>query len=519
MKRTAYHPLTWVLIASFAASVPVCRSVAEPPSKLLPKPELATGSWPAIRVPLTKLHDITDIAPVIVTDQLGNPAVVDGAVFVQRGTEFALLDIAAKGEKQIRWQVDAEGLVSMARNIDTKKPIYPGITLVGRVVQGGTRIVVAGEDRVVSFDSKTGKTVWTHKLEEAGALRRAAMDDRQVVVSGPDQIEVISAKTGKLQWAGPVSGKLVGGDGQWKLGPVLMLPGSIVIPSKAMRQLIIYDRITGKLVGKINASGPAVMTCARVSDDTILVVDGQQVDWVRIDTKACKLYTTEVELTPLVKREEDKNNAPLYREIIGSGPGGIVVGNNFGGEISAEWIRFSGPQVRVQTLSLPVQKKGESVMTAARAYVWNDRVVIWANRSRRLPAQHGLTIYSSRGMWGFGFQINESKPTWTMQRVWMDNQRPVIARRGLQGKTHLIWLQQKYTDTGQWKSQLMVLDYRTGAMVQESKLPPGNSSYQYYDQPLRIKEDIVLSLPGELSVWSQKNEKPPAGKAPAGRGK
>jgi hypothetical protein len=37
MKRTAYHLLTWVLIASFAALVPVHRSVAVAPSKLLPK--------------------------------------------------------------------------------------------------------------------------------------------------------------------------------------------------------------------------------------------------------------------------------------------------------------------------------------------------------------------------------------------------------------------------------------------------------------------------------------------------
>ena len=37
MKRTAYHLLSWVLIASLAASVPAVRSQAEPPSKLLPK--------------------------------------------------------------------------------------------------------------------------------------------------------------------------------------------------------------------------------------------------------------------------------------------------------------------------------------------------------------------------------------------------------------------------------------------------------------------------------------------------
>ena len=58
MKRTAYHLLTWVLIASFAASVPVYRSVAVAPSKLLPKPksaklapEVKKSSWPAIGVP------------------------------------------------------------------------------------------------------------------------------------------------------------------------------------------------------------------------------------------------------------------------------------------------------------------------------------------------------------------------------------------------------------------------------------------------------------------------------------
>ena len=131
--------------------------------------------------------------------------------------------------------------------------MYLGMTLVARVVQGGTRIVVAGKDRVVSLDSKTGKIVWTHELEEAGLVRRAAMDDRQVVVVGVDQIEVISAETGKLQWAGQVPGKHNTRGGMWP--SIVLLPGAVVIQSESKRQVMVYDRISGKRVGEINASG------------------------------------------------------------------------------------------------------------------------------------------------------------------------------------------------------------------------------------------------------------------------
>ena len=160
-------------------------------------------------------------------------------------------------------------------------------------------------------------------------------------------------------------------------------------------------------------------------------------------------------------------------------------------------------------------------MTAAMAHVWDDRVVLWANRNRQVAAW-GYPINFSSGMWGFGFQINQSKPTWTTQFESPDKPTYIIPSRGLQAETHLIWAQRKYTGQA-WTNQLMVLDYRTGAVVQQSKLQPGNNAanqgYQVHAQPLCIKEDIVLSMPDGLSIWSQKNEKTPAGKAPAGRGK
>jgi hypothetical protein len=329
---------------------------------------------------------------------------------------------------------------------------------------------------------------------------------------------VISAETGKLQWAGrgPKDRNRNGG----KRCPILLLPGSVVVQSDNWRQVMVYDRISGKRVGEINASAPFLIF-ARISDDAILVIDGQQASRVRIDTTARKLHTTKVELARLVKREDDKRRDEPYRAIIGSGPGGIVVGNNFGGEISAEWIRFSGSQTRVQNLSLPSQKKGEFIMTAAMAYVWNDRVVLWANSTRQVAAW-GYPLYFSKGMWGFGFQSSKSKPTWTTQLESPDNPGHIVPSRGLQGETHLIWAQRKYANQG-WKKQLIVLDYRTGAVVQQSKLQPGNNaanqSYQMHVQPLCIKKNIVLSLSDGLSVWTQKNEKPPASKPPAKRGK